>query len=202
MGGVRLSTAFKTMKANIGALQRILPPPSMTGTYSKVELINIRAFRVLSHAEVEYFIEKRCEEVILAFRACSNPRMRPKIQISLQTFFSNIQMNKYNHGFSDGELCGMYNQKIERNHGIKETNIFKLMAPLGITVSQIDPITISLLDSYGSFRGAFAHNAISHVPTARTGIPLILDSSIEIREINQLLTALIPIDITFRKLLR
>lgn len=202
MAGARLSIAFKTMKANINSLQQILPTPSVTGTYSQIELINIRAFRVLSHAEIEYFIEQRCEEVILAFRTNSNPRMRPKIQLSLQTFFSNFQKNKFTHGYSDNELVTMYKQKIKHNHGIKETNIFKLMAPLGITITQVDPITISLMDSYGSFRGAFAHNAISHTPIAVTGIPLILDSTVEISKISQLVLALIPIDKIFKQLLK
>jgi hypothetical protein len=50
---------------------------------------------------------------------------------------------------------------IRRNHGVKEANVCKLLAPVGFDVRRIDPILLADLDAFSTMRGGHAHRTHS-----------------------------------------
>jgi hypothetical protein len=50
-----------------------------------------------------------------------------------------------------------------KNHGIKEENLLSLLLPIGVDHSNLDPIFLADMDSFGTMRGAAAHTSSSTV---------------------------------------
>jgi hypothetical protein len=130
----------------------------------------LRAYRLLMHAEIEYYFENIVIEKInnekikwdnkkipsqtilslLAYNECSFP----KISSSLSDINS-----KNDKDFRINKAVGDYIGIIKKNNGIKECNIIPILIPLGIDYSKISQILMNDLSSYGSSRGEVAHNS-------------------------------------------
>jgi hypothetical protein len=52
-----------------------------------------------------------------------------------------------------------FRDEIDNNHGIRRTNVLKLMRPLGLRASDLGAAWLSTLDSFGDRRGAAAHKS-------------------------------------------
>ena len=191
---------FKNLVQNVNLLKtNLLPNPNPLGAYSPSELLKIRAFRVLAHAELENYIENVCRDVLSATQNSTNTSSKNKVEQSLIKY--NSVANEKKH-FGSAQLktaLGSYRDSINKNHGIKEKNIFTLFIPIGIDIEQIDSTLLAALESYGETRGRIAHNNISHNVA---GLALLQDPTVELNEIQNIITALKPVDLSVRRLLR
>lgn len=192
----RKSSEFTLLTSNIHKLNRtLLPVPKTNGAYTEEEKIRIKTFRVMAHAELESYFEHRCMRIIEATKSCTNPSARPKIISSLKCYAAKKE-GRYNTKKLDSDVISDYRSKIKDNHGVKENNIYNLCNPLGIPIEKINPALIATLDSYGSIRGIFAHNAINHVPV-NPGITVILDPTTEILAISSIINNMRLLDKVF-----
>ena len=70
-------------------------------------------------------------------------------------------------GTIETKVCKIINDHryfiISKNHGIKRNNIFKMYRPLGYIEDDFDISLLSDLDTFGSFRGTFAHHSAKKV---------------------------------------
>jgi hypothetical protein len=47
-----------------------------------------------------------------------------------------------------------------QNHGVKQSDIMKLLLPIGFRPSDLDAVFVATLDSFGANRGEVAHTSI------------------------------------------
>ncbi len=58
---------------------------------------------------------------------------------------------------------------IDQNHGIKETNLLKLLLPIGIDSDDLDKVWLANMNTFGKERGEIAHS--SGIKTKKTPNP-------------------------------
>ena len=191
------SNHFMQLEANVLLLKPLLPALHPIGNYTDREKIDIRSFRVLSHAELEYYFENRCREIIHAYRSNSNPSASPSIQARLTTYFSIKNKEDYSpYLYNTNSVCTAYENIISKNHGIMEANLFKLLWPIGVDLIHLPTTLLPSLESYGQNRGALAHNGLHHT------ISFILNPVDEAAAINQIIVDIKSLDVVLDALLR
>ncbi|MFC3158783.1 hypothetical protein SAMN05443633_11528 [Chryseobacterium arachidis] len=167
------SRRLKQLESRILFLEReILPPTKIHGNYTKKEQDLIKSFILLSHAEIEAFIEDIAKEKIQnSIRLWNSGRNKSHCLKSVLAFigheinFDNDSNSKQLSYRINKIVVHYLNAVIDKNHGVKESNILKVLLPLGIELSQIDTTWLNTMDSFGATRGLFAH-ASNRVHTA------------------------------------
>jgi hypothetical protein len=140
--------------------RRFLPPRRPLGDYTNGEQDFIRALIVLSHAEIEAYLEGLAEflwEALFNELTLLSPA-KPFIAHHADSVFNNTQ------------------KKIKANHGLKAENIRELLEPFGIRsidLELIDPSFLSKCSTFGTFRGTVAHGASEQ----QIGLKKALDSA-------------------------
>jgi len=172
------SIRFNELKNGIENLKADLLPSNFTDVfeYTREEITKTIAFRVLAHAEIESYLEDRAEEIALnAIKQWKNNGIVNRTLISLLAF-SDIKMDKppdkirpiQQSQVSVWDDKVQLNNKIEsavsnffyainKNNGIKEENIMRLLLPIGIDCNEFDQVLINDLNSFGTKRGQAAH---------------------------------------------
>lgn len=172
------SIRFNELKSGIENLKADLLPSNFTDVfeYTREEITKTIAFRVLAHAEIESYLEDRAEEIALnAIKQWKNNGIVNRTLISLLAF-SDIKMDKppdkirpiQQSQVSVWDDKVQLNNKIEsavsnffyainKNNGIKEENIMRLLLPIGIDCNEFDQVLINDLNSFGTKRGQAAH---------------------------------------------
>lgn len=169
------SSRFSTLSVRIEDLRKSLLPAKFdpTGDYSSAIYDRTRAFRVLSHAEFESFVEDRALEVI--DQAYENWQERGVVSTSLLAVVA-YRESKHTHPGSlvdakdDKKNSTLesrvkaaraeYNRYVRiENHGIKEKNILRILMPLGISASDINASWLGDIDSWATSRGDAAHKS-------------------------------------------
>jgi hypothetical protein len=163
------SGRFKALQARVDELRtRFLPATfSQSGTYTPAELDNARAFRMLVHAELEHFLEERAVEI--ADRAFHLFRTRYRPSRPIIHLLSNItgepkglpaELGTTTTPLSiAGKVLGQYKHGVINNHGIRISNILRILLPIGIQETEIDTVWLSTTDGFGAKRGTTAHSA-------------------------------------------
>ena len=141
-----------------------LPPARPSGNYSKKEQDIIRAFLLLTHAEIEAYFEEICEEKVKrAFKNWKLNRTKSNVLISLVSFISlNNDFNNQSIEERVNKSLTIYCNALSKNHGIKEKNILSMLLPIGVELSEIDTTWLNTINSFGTSRGEIAHTA-AHV---------------------------------------
>lgn len=185
------SKRYSDLRIQIKELRRLLLPSKFdpTGSYKDPLRVTMRAlsFRVLSHAEVETYLEDRTLEIATtALNAWKN-----KKYVSTVTFhllgFGGIETTRPpstltapdqqkakdwpNKVTIDDRLTrcvSSFHHRVQKeNHGVKEQNIVDLLIPLGFDMSLCDPAFMLRMNNFGTARGAIAHTSgIAHVKKA------------------------------------
>ena len=173
---------YQEMSRNVENLRNILLPEnfSPTGNYEDTERVCILAvsFRVLSHAEVESYLEDRAmaatdqawkawskygiaTRTALSLIAYSGTEMTPPPE-TLQARQPSQEKNwneKIDINSKLKSAITKYNNYIKRkNHGIKEENILAILLPIGIRPEKIDQTLLADLNNFGESRGLAAHS--------------------------------------------
>jgi hypothetical protein len=139
----------------------LLPNDRLAGDYPDNEKDRIHAYVVLAHAELEVYLEK------LVLFAADQAKRKSSATVcqpimSRLIFYKSAQakdkletatLESINGAFS------FFEKVVERNNGIKSTNILQLFLPLGVNHSDLDPILLANLDAFGIMRGQIAHTA-------------------------------------------
>ena len=138
------------------------------------DLDQIAAFRVLVHAEIEDYLERKARESILALRhktalSCFSIKSNLELFLLASVFGYNLQvLVPYDSKVliaSVGKLLGEVDKFVSDNNGIKEGSFVKLSLICGRVADELDVSLISMLNSYGKGRGDVAHQSTRHVRT-------------------------------------
>lgn len=157
----------------------------------------LRSYRILSHAEIEYFVESiilnkierekkkwlkthstsNCISNILAYIRIEFPNISPHLtEITSGNDFQ-FRVNK---------VLNNYQNIIKYNNGIKEENIIPILIPLGIDYQKINQTLLNNMSSFGVERGSTAHNS--------SKVQNLINPNDEINMVNQIITDLLDID--------
>ncbi len=135
------------------------------GCYTTKEEDNIRAYSLLTHAELEYYFEaisvKKVDDALKKWQA--NKRYNSPILLSLCCFIEHTDRVK-NETSLEGkirQIVGRYRETISKNNGIKDNNIRDILIPIGITESDMNNTWLNTLNSFGRTRGGIAHTCAS-----------------------------------------
>lgn len=133
---------------------------------SEREMDLCRGYKVLCHAEMEYYFEEIAR--IILNESLWNWRNNKKVTLPIVGLLANYEKVDTNDSVSTkiNKIANDYNNMISKNnHGIKEENLKKIFGNLGIDISELDAVWIAALSSYGSSRGTIAHtSAIIQIP--------------------------------------
>lgn len=196
------STRWKNLKREIDALrEHFLPSPfDPLGVYlhsGRVQA-HTRAFIVLSHAEIESYLEEWAKEIA---RKCedlwtSSSKVTDPLAYLLVTLSERIELPITLTGSKDTqqrllesckELFPKYYKHIKDNHGIKEKNVLALLAPLGVPAAALGSTLLPNLDSFGTLRGTHAHQSAKAVRN-------VLDPETEYNRVAELANELLALD--------
>jgi HEPN superfamily RiboL-PSP-like protein len=209
------SKRFKELKAEIRRLHLYFLPQKWnpTGTYSQRKLDRARAFRILAHTEIEYFIENAILDVVEREYSDWNSSKKPNYTMicllaATKLGWQDIETERLAleqldtpkikkddvsiHQFIE-RVVEQFKDIIKENNGIKSRDLKRLLMPLGIALSDLDPIWLNDMDSYGGQRGFVAH-------TSRLGIRTSLDPKTEKETVDKILTGLEDLDKLVSKL--
>ncbi|MFG2078703.1 HEPN domain-containing protein [Nonomuraea maritima] len=167
-----MSQRISLLSRRITELKTYLLPAkfSPVGSYSDRVHERTRAFRVLAHAEFESFIEDRALQVVdEAYRVwTSGGPIRPCLLALLaykETPYapptSILAPPQKRSPDLEARLKAEKNSYSwyvrNKNHGIKEKNVLKLLLPIGCLENEINTTWLSILDSWATARGTTAH---------------------------------------------
>ncbi len=157
------STRFISLKNRLDQLRRTMLPRtfSPTGTYTAIQLDKVRGYRLLVHAEIEAFLEDSAREVVRSTFDSWRRDFKPRITIvSLLAFLRPCDKSFKSVSEAVGFSVEQFNRAVERNNGIKEDNLMKILPPAGIAWANINETWLSTLNSFGTARGEVAHASV------------------------------------------
>jgi len=145
-----------------------LPDPNPTGDYSDADYDCTAAYMLLAHAEVEWYLEQRCRDLIGTVVAewCLDFVPRATI-VALVAFASGNTQVPESVGSAKPEIYNvvndakrLYSIRIHNNNGVKQKDVLALLLPLGIRESQFPSGFLNDMDVFGTWRGAQAHMSV------------------------------------------
>jgi hypothetical protein len=195
------SRRLKQLLTRLNFLENnILPAERVDGNYTKREQDLIRSFVLLSHAEIEAYLEDVAKtRVTKSLSDWNSSRVKSNCIKSVVSFIGNElkfenDINSKNIQYRVNKTVAHYMRAVvDKNHGIKEKNILNVLLPLGIEITEIDQTWLSVMESFGSTRGMFAHSSFS--------VQSSIDRNTELNRLkNQILPELINIDLLIKKI--
>lgn len=127
---------------------------------SERELDLCRGYKILCHAELEYYFEEVARMILNEGLLCW--KSEKKVTLPIVGLLGNYEKIETNDNI-DTKINKVANDYLVRvlkgNHGIKEENLKKIYVNLGIDTSEFDLMWIMALSSYGSSRGTIAHTS-------------------------------------------
>lgn len=182
------SKRFRLMRSELNRLRRVLVPKLQKGEILNLTpRLSIRAlsYRVLSHAEIEQYLEDRADEVARAADASWKDRRHVSETTLCLLAFSGQQLarvpstlkpppNKQQDWSElvkpDKRLSHAITQFTRyarrENHGIKEENALALLLPIGLRADEIDELLLAEMNDFGTKRGSAAHASVAGHVTA------------------------------------
>lgn len=146
-------------------LNKILPKPKPAGNYSFLEQVKTKSYRLLCHAEIEFYLEEVCKSAIdkiyLVWQSSQN-NTKTYILVHLFAMLGwRVERNTEKKTETRlWTLVDIYKKSLKSNNGIKEANLNSMLKPLGIDMNQYNTLVIDL-DAFGADRGSIAHTALT-----------------------------------------
>lgn len=166
-------------------------PNSVTSQYK------IQAYRLLSHAEIEYYIEN-----IVLYKVNLIRDLWQKQRILSESIAHLIVYNKQelpgpspklseissknDFQFRINTILSSFEKIVKNNNGIKEKDVIPLLISIGVDYTQINQILLSNMSSFGTNRGHSAHNS--------TKVHQLINPNDEINMVKQIIEELKKID--------
>ena len=193
----RGSNRYAQLKARLGDLRRSLlsfvPEPAVSATsYTPQEVDSTRAYIVLAHAEIEAFCEDIIRNKVDAAKHAydRHGRVSPVMRKLVSYYVVRKGRSWSDTKAPSTELVNSAAQShmsaLRDNHGIKQSNLEKLLYPVGVLQTQLNATFLAQMDSFGTNRGRHAHSS-----TTTTSAP---DPVTEITTVNQILIGLLDLD--------
>lgn len=139
------------------------------------DLDSIAAFRLLMHAEIEDFLERKAKENLDRINSQLVSSTTGSSRVFPELFYIATVANRPldpTHAFDVTSLKGHISNMIgtarsiiKENNGIKEGSFNTLSVFAGKTADEIDSTLSASLNSYGKSRGDVAHQSIRHSST-------------------------------------
>ncbi len=199
------SARYRSLQLNVARLEKRFLPKKLSGPFTDRQHDLARGFRLLAHAEVESYLEDRCRAVartaVRQFKTDGKPRLVVWSLISFQLVQSELNENHFkNHygGVADHldsvvtKAYNTYEYVLLQNHGIRESNVLRMLLPIGFARDEIEATWLSTIDSFGSNRGETAHTP--YKPTQ------LVDPKGEKGTVGQILAGLVNVDDVFSRL--
>jgi hypothetical protein len=174
----------------------------LLGRYSKPNKIqaHTRAFLVLSHAEIETYLEEWAKAIAKADEDAwlRSNKVTPALAFLIATLSDRVSLPETLGGqnVKDGpqrladslvKLFQAFYKQIKANHGIKEKNVLEMFGPLGIPAAALPLTLLPSLDSLGTIRGTHAHHSAKAVKS-------VLDPEIEYKRVKAIVADLASLD--------
>lgn len=164
--------------------KHLLPRFSQTGSYSARAYDMTRAYQVLCHAEVE-----ECIEVLylgFATRAVQRWNATRRLQRSTRALLGYYALVKAGRSLKKlprgrtrlrpprtmrvtartmAAAHTAFLHVVSGNHGLKDANVRRMGACLGIAEDDFDPVWLAAMDTFGRSRGDTAHRSVRSVPS-------------------------------------
>lgn len=181
------SPRFAALAARIGEIRKhLLPDPfNPTGTYADPQEMHSKslAFLVLTHAEIEAYLEDRCVELSGAAVTAWQATRKVSAPLVGLLAFSGIE-----HGLPPEKILApganrpkfpvtatealekclaIFTHAAKSNNGVKEKDLRRMFMPLGLDDPSIGTTLMADLDSFGRTRGEAAHVSQLHVTTLK-----------------------------------
>lgn len=169
----------------------------MSNSTSKTSQYRLRAYRLLTHAEIESYIEN-----LILFKLDMEKskwlqtKIIPNCIANLMAYnrneFPNISCHlaeistRNDVTFRITTIINSFELLVKRNNGIKEENIIPLVVPLGIDYQALSQTLLNNLSSFGQNRGNTAHNS--------SKVQQLINPNDEIRMTTQIIQELNTID--------
>lgn len=177
------SEHYRELVSSLDELREHLLPQEFDagGDYPDKVFTGVVAFRLLSHAAIEDYLEARVIEIAIRASSHSNSTGDISLPAAHLASFNDMKFGSppaslapprpnQNAGWPEridlvarvvksSSLFVKFAQK--DNHGVKEKNLMMLLIPVGLKHSDIDPLLVSELDNFGERRGDFAHSSAS-----------------------------------------
>jgi hypothetical protein len=177
------------MRAELNRLRSTFVPRLKRGdVLNLTPRLSLRAlaFRVLSHAEIEHYLEDRVIEIALAADAAWKGRRHVSETTLCLLAFSGLSLDKTPPSLKpppnkkqknwdalikpDDRLSTSISSYMRRvlheNHGIKEDNFISLLLPVGFDSNSIDDLLVAELNDFATKRGSAAHGSVAGHVTA------------------------------------
>ena len=183
--------------------KHFLPDPfHPLGTYRRPARVqaHTRAFLVLSHAEVESYLEEWAKDVMRASQDAWTTSRRitaplayllssSDSRLRIPGTFAEVRSSDTHDRLVETctKLFQTYYEMIGANHGVKERNLLDLFGPLGVPEHALGTTLLPNLEDFGKRRGVHAHRSVRSVAST-------LDPETEHKRVVELLTDLLPLD--------
>ena len=198
------SSRYRKLRARIRKLRDHLLPKKFdpTGSYSERQIDRTAAFKLLAHAEIEWYLEEIVVET--ANWAFDNWQQRGLVTEPLVAMLTYVDGDlglppKIRPSGSNRDLDKRLETAKNRlnayakgnNNGIREENILRLLLSVGISEVDIDQTWLATTNSFGQRRGEIAHSSkqIYSPPNPED----------ELNTVNQIVNGLLDIDDKLRR---
>ena len=88
-------------------------------------------------------------------------------------------------------LCWQYKHSVTNNHGIRISNILRILLPVGVQETEIDAVWLSTTDGFGAKRGATAHSA---------SITYTIDPQDDFKTVDQIMSGVRDLDLLLNQI--
>ncbi len=209
------SLRFRQLTKELNRLKKQFLPRKFSeiNDYSERQLALTFAYRVFAHAEIESYLEDRVWDTVLTAKKIWDNQGKASGVLLCVIAFSGQEMEappdtltplKGNKNVSLDKLkitkkidivIRCFKSVIDQNHGIKETNLLKLLLPIGIDSDDLDKVWLLNMDTFGEERGEIAHS--SGIKTKKTPNP-----ADELERVKQIIQELEKVDQLITNLLK
>ena len=185
------SRRFNQLNSRVRKLsESFLPSFKTSGRYTIKESDNIRAYNLLTHAEIESYFEDTCKNILnKAFNKWKRNNEIHTVMLNLACYHKGNATDTYNSTTFLHHAKEMHIRKIDNNHGIKEDNLKALFNSVGY---EFDNTFLAIIGSFGEIRGHIAHNSYK-VQTS-------LDPEVEKNRVESIVNEIGKIDLELKKL--
>jgi hypothetical protein len=159
------SRAFRSLESRAKHLGRVFLP-AIKPSYSLREYDRTRAYLVLCHAEVEHFLELRASGVVTQAKAKwdADGRARSPLLCLMGHYHKELPVRtpisaRLQHAIK------LFEGHVGSNHGVKEINVLRLLLPIGVALTDLDPLWLADMETFGTLRGSVAHTSARAVST-------------------------------------
>lgn len=205
------SARFRQLERDLRELRLHFLPRRFNrlGLYAARVHSRAAAYRVLAHAEIEAYFEDRSLEVVRT--ALDNwkkkstvsrtlmcllgyagrhmdeppPTVKPEQPTQADVWELRLRLSR-----KVNEAAKVYYAAVKANHGVKESNILRLLLPLGIDSDTLDQVWLASMNTFGEQRGEAAHTSrsswkLKQLPDPETELKVVMDLVPQIKEVDE-----------------